>query len=421
MMWDTDSAWRWVPPSTNTLEWATRNSVDPGNTNDNVGWLWSTLILRKLLTNESYRNDFINRFSDLMNTVLLPSQVLAHIDTLASMIRSEIPREIARWKEESPENIWDAAQWEQNVEYMRQFVRQRPHYQREHIMEKFGIADTTRVTLLSPIGQGKVRINTLTPEDLPWSGVYFQGIPVSLCAVPDPGWTFYQWSDTTLPDQPEIEVILEGDRTIQAVFYKSLELQEISVESITDSTATVTWGTNVAAIGHIDYGPTESLGQSTEEEIEETEAHEIILRGLDSDTQYYFQIVCTSSLGEHNQSGIETFRTLGGSTSVWPMKEGLPEQFELSPNYPNPFNSSTCIAVSLPEPGNLRAAIYNVSGQEVYRVYDGGHSAGIIRMVWDGTNSAGEDLVSGVYILRIIFEGKSGKRDLAMARLVMIR
>ena len=197
-------------------------------------------------------------------------------------------------------------------------------------------------------------------------------------------------------------------------------MNDIVVESIADSSAVICWNTNVPAAGHIAYGISESLDQMTETEIEDKEIHSITLEELVSDTLYYFQIVCTDSFGQHVESDILTFRT-DETTGLFPGDGDIPEEFRLCPNYPNPFNGTTCLEVVLPESGNLQAMVYNISGQEVYRLYEGVHTTGVKRMVWDGINQSGEVLVSGVYIARILFEGKSGKRELASCRLVIIR
>lgn len=49
----------------------------------------------------------------------------------------------------------------------------------------------------------------------------------------------------------------------------------------------------------------------------------------------------------------------------------LPHNFQLSANYPNPFNSSTVITYVLPSEGRVRLAIYDSGGREVKRLVEG--------------------------------------------------
>ncbi len=417
IMWDHNMAWRKAHPAHQTLIWATRDEV---MTNilptDYENLLSSTFILRSLMINNDFRTTFINRFADLINTVLLPDTIEMHMDALAGSIRPEMNRELARWGYQI-----DTLKWESNLDRMRSFVHKRPGYMRQQIMDYFHIKDTVRVTILPSVGNGEVTINTVTPQELPWEGIYFSQIHMELKAIPAAGYMFYQWSDTTLPSQSEVTVSLEEDRSFQAVFYETLQIQDVLIESITDSSADISWNTNVPAIGWIAYGLSDTLGYETETEAEAVQAHHFALEALEPDTLYYFQILCTDSIGQHVEGALLTFRTLGGATDVSSRDNVIPKAFGLSPNYPNPFNGITQWEVALPEPGNLHAAVYNVSGQRVTLLYDGYHTAGFKRMDWNGRNTMGEMLVSGVYIIRVVFEGQSGGREQATVRMVMIR
>jgi hypothetical protein len=78
----------------------------------------------------------------------------------------------------------------------------------------------------------------------------------------------------------------------------------------------------------------------------------------------------------------------------------IPRTFALDQNYPNPFNPSTAIPVTLPVRANVELKIYNVLGQEVKTLHSGTLEAGRHVFVWDGTNSAGNAVASGMYISR---------------------
>jgi hypothetical protein len=85
------------------------------------------------------------------------------------------------------------------------------------------------------------------------------------------------------------------------------------------------------------------------------------------------------------------------------VKEGdlvHPSSFNLSANYPNPFNPSTTIEYSLGRPVNVKLEILNLLGQEVRTLVDETRSAGRYRIAWDGTNDDGEPVSSGVYLYR---------------------
>ncbi len=72
-------------------------------------------------------------------------------------------------------------------------------------------------------------------------------------------------------------------------------------------------------------------------------------------------------------------------------------QFELSQNYPNPFNPSTSIKISLPQANHVKLAVYNMLGEEVRLLLDEEKPSGMYEINWDGKNSQGVSVPSGVY------------------------
>ena len=87
-----------------------------------------------------------------------------------------------------------------------------------------------------------------------------------------------------------------------------------------------------------------------------------------------------------------------------------PKETALLANYPNPFNPETWIPYQLSTPADVSISIYAVDGQLV-RTLDLGHqTVGIYRSRthaahWDGRNSQGESVASGVYF----YTFKAGK------------
>src|SRR5262249_36021243 len=103
IMWDMDVSLGLVPESPvthNTLAWYTRDRPMPGmgfQDDDGGSTLWATLPLRKFLQVPEYRDRFINRFADLLNTTLSADHVVAEIDAQARAIERDMPRDPALW------------------------------------------------------------------------------------------------------------------------------------------------------------------------------------------------------------------------------------------------------------------------------------------------------------------------------------
>jgi len=79
----------------------------------------------------------------------------------------------------------------------------------------------------------------------------------------------------------------------------------------------------------------------------------------------------------------------------------IPKEFSLYDNYPNPFNPTTQIAVDLPEAATTEITVWNIMGQKVATLYSGDLNAGHHTLNFDGRDSNGKQLTSGMYLYRI--------------------
>ena len=75
---------------------------------------------------------------------------------------------------------------------------------------------------------------------------------------------------------------------------------------------------------------------------------------------------------------------------------GVPTDFALLPNYPNPFNPTTTMRYALPEASNVYLAVYDLTGKQVAVLADGFQDAGTYEVAFDGSG-----LASGVYLTRM--------------------
>jgi hypothetical protein len=92
---------------------------------------------------------------------------------------------------------------------------------------------------------------------------------------------------------------------------------------------------------------------------------------------------------------------------------GLPQEFRLSQNYPNPFsnngaptdiafgNPETTIRYNLPSAGKVSLAIYDMRGGLIKTLGSGNRTAGEHVVRWNGHGSRGERVASGVYFYRL--------------------
>ncbi len=78
-----------------------------------------------------------------------------------------------------------------------------------------------------------------------------------------------------------------------------------------------------------------------------------------------------------------------------------PVSFFLDQNYPNPFNPETSIEFALPEAVDVKLEVFNVLGQRVKTLMDESLEPAKYRIIWDGIDSNGIQVASGIYFYRI--------------------
>ncbi len=83
---------------------------------------------------------------------------------------------------------------------------------------------------------------------------------------------------------------------------------------------------------------------------------------------------------------------------------------------PNPFSRATSLALTLPRPSGVRVTVHDLAGRVVRVLADGRLDAGDHAFEWDGRNSEGLPVATGVYFCRAVSEHGS-----ATAKMVLVR
>lgn len=96
---------------------------------------------------------------------------------------------------------------------------------------------------------------------------------------------------------------------------------------------------------------------------------------------------------------------VGDTTTVGIYKSDLKiKDFYISQNFPNPFNGTTQFQFNIPRKQKVVLNIYDILGQKICTLIDGIHDIGLHFVVWDGKDSLGRQVASGLYIYEIITE-----------------
>ena len=235
-----DGRWRWIAYDVDTWHHANDPTLDQLLIEPTAqGWQ----LLGRLLQNKRFRHDFINRFADFLNSALLPEHTVLLMRQLSAEIKPEISADLARWgqwydqweylyKDGKPEQQYGLWDWEERVEHMIDFLKDRPAILRRHLAETFDLSGEVVVSLQAePMDGGSISISTLHVEAFPWSGRYFQGVPLELSALPRPGYSFVGWSDADLGPSDEAVLHPLDDLEITAHF-APLEIDLLVINEI---------------------------------------------------------------------------------------------------------------------------------------------------------------------------------------------
>ncbi len=203
--------------------------------NGDFGYLIDDMFpFRNFFYDPTFAENFLNRYSNLLNTSLSSQSVRAEIEQLEAEIESEIPRQIARWKDMvtsyGDQTVQSVDEWRHNVRLLKVYADQRADSMRTNTKEDLGHAlvgsgleQLTFETNLPEAGAIKVHFTRLTGEDLPLAGLYFNNQSINIEAQPNFGYRFVRW-DGDVPQgkykQKKIRVFLERDMTFKAVFTK---------------------------------------------------------------------------------------------------------------------------------------------------------------------------------------------------------
>jgi hypothetical protein len=198
------------------------NSLERATEDDGPDWPnppWSTILLRSLLENVEFKNQFINVFADRLNTAFLPEAVADRIAAMEEIYYPNVMAHITRWglHDNKIEN------WLAEIEGMKNFALERPRYMRKYINEYFGLSGTAAIRVEMNEG-GIVKVNSLDIENtgIPWKGIYFIDIPITVEAIPEPGFVFAGWEGIDKSKEKTITINLVQASNLKAIFKRDI-------------------------------------------------------------------------------------------------------------------------------------------------------------------------------------------------------
>jgi photosystem II stability/assembly factor-like uncharacterized protein len=100
-----------------------------------------------------------------------------------------------------------------------------------------------------------------------------------------------------------------------------------------------------------------------------------------------------------------------GTNAISNNNNGVPTEFKLEQNFPNPFNPSTTIRFALPKTGFVTLKVYDAIGKEVETLVSENMNAGLQEISYDASK-----LNSGIYFYRIYANGFTDTKKMVLVK-----
>ncbi len=224
MLFDTDAAFGFFGQNifNNYIE-AARNPSFPNA---------HSLVFNHVLENNQFKCEFANRSADLINTTFEPNNLFETTEVIKSDIENAMQDHIDYWN--APGSI-DA--WNESINSILNYNFQRINTARNHLQQSLDLNGQFSINLdVFPAGSGSITINSITPLNYPWQGVYFNGCPVEIIAEANEGFEFSHWSENGHLSQADFDQNLivdffQNDNFV-ANFLPALSVEEVAKNGI---------------------------------------------------------------------------------------------------------------------------------------------------------------------------------------------
>lgn len=211
-----------------------------------------------------------------------------------------------------------------------------------------------------------------------------------------------------------------------SIFWTSTTMAGYSVDNLAPGAPLGLAGVNNSGLAHLTW----SASGSHDEDLAQYRVYRGTEPGFVQNESTLVGNSLTTNFTDESAAGTVYYRVTGvdvhgneGDASAEVMVQlavsgvdALPTTFRHGGNYPNPFNPMTRIAFDLPKTAQVRVSVFNAAGQLVTTLISESLNAGHHEVRWNGQDSTGHSVSSGVYFSRVDAGEFTATRSMMLVR-----
>jgi hypothetical protein len=240
--------WRWICYDLDqTFIRTNANILEEATATNGPSWPnppWATLMLRSLLKNQEFKNRFIQRYAFYICTTFSPERLENIVNKYRETLEPEIPRHIIRWGGKLDPDFHESwtisptfnslTQWENNVNNIITFTKNRPSVALSQIMNKFGLKGMAQLKISANFDvAGEILLYERKVPKPVFSGNLYTEVPVILRASSNPGYRFLYWelqgNVSKTETAAEISLTFTGNQEVKAVYEKVESIRPVVI------------------------------------------------------------------------------------------------------------------------------------------------------------------------------------------------
>ncbi|MBT6808959.1 MAG: hypothetical protein HOA52_05685 [Flavobacteriales bacterium] len=200
-----DGKFRWIVYDTDLGFGPNRfreNSLKDFTSSVQTDWYnrkWATFLLRNLLENERFKQDFIMQSSFILNTILSKDHVIKRINEFKELYEEEMHIHFSNQRRRFKSYRGNLKKWQQSIDGVTLFAKKRDMYSFVHLEQKFNLQEPYLLKLIiSNKDAGLVLLNgnEITVED--FKGRFYSEYDLPISIIPNLGYSANGYTDSVI-------------------------------------------------------------------------------------------------------------------------------------------------------------------------------------------------------------------------------